>query len=89
MKKTLIFAALMSAAFAIPTVSTSAAEVVIVDAPESVDAVCFVLPLLPDCAAQWNDYWLSKGYHLTTPYAWWTCRPAGDGAGHLLECETN
>jgi len=89
MKKTLIAAALMSAAFALPAVPASAADVVIVDAPDSVDAVCFILPLLPDCAAQWNAYWEAKGYHVTTPYAWWTCKPAGDGAGHLLECETN
>jgi hypothetical protein len=85
MKKTLLIAALVAAATAFPA---TAADVVIVEA-DAVDAKCFVLPLLPDCAAQWNDYWQAKGYHLTTPYAWWTCKPAEAGAGHLLACETN
>ena len=73
MKKTLILAALIAAATAHfrPRQQT----VVIVD-EDAVEAKCFVLPLLPDCAAQWNDYWQAKGYHCTTPYAWWTCKPA-------------
>jgi hypothetical protein len=83
MKKTLIIAALLAATAAPAT----AAEVVIVD--DAVDAHCFVFPLLPDCAAQWNEYWLAQGFHVTTPIAWWTCKPADDGAGHLLVCETN
>ena len=49
MKKTLILAALMSAAFAVPTLAAD--EIVIVDEVASVDAKCYVLPLLPDCAA--------------------------------------
>jgi hypothetical protein len=84
MKKTLIVAALIASVTAFPA---TAETVVIVD--DAVDAKCIVLPLLPDCAAQWNAYWEAKGYHFTTPYAWWTCKPAEAGAGHLLECETN
>lgn len=84
MKKTLIIAALVAAAFAAPTVPAIAAD----EAP-AVDAKCYILPLLPDCAAQWNDAWQGKGYHLTTPYAWWTCKKAEDGAGHLIDCESN
>lgn len=85
MKKTLAIAALIAAATAFPV---AAADVVIVDA-DAVDGKCFVFPLLPDCAAQWNDYWQAEGFHVTTPIAWWTCKPADAGAGHLLECETN
>ena len=85
MKKTLAIAALIAAATAFPV---AAADVVIVDA-DAVDGKCFVVPLLPDCAAQWNDYWQGQGFHYTTPIAWWTCKPAEAGAGHLLECETN
>jgi hypothetical protein len=85
MKKALIIAALFAAATAVPA---TAEEIVIVD-EAAVDAQCFILPLLPDCAAQWNAYWLDKGYHVTTPIAWWTCKPADEGAGHLLACETN
>ena len=75
MKKTLAIAALIAAATAFPV---AAADVVIVDA-DAVDGKCFVFPLLPDCAAQWNDYWGAKGFHYTTPIAWCTidstCEP--------------
>ena len=84
MKKTLILAALIAAATAAPAVPVLAAD----DVPQ-VESKCYVLPLLPDCAAEWNDYWQAKGYHLTTPYAWWTCAKAEDGAGHLIDCDTN
>jgi hypothetical protein len=86
MKKTLIVAALFAAAVALPTMPTYAGDMA--EAP-TVEAKCFVAPLLPDCAAQWNEYWKAKGLHVTTPYAWWTCAKAEDGAGHLLDCETN
>jgi hypothetical protein len=87
MKKTFVIAALMSAAFALPTMAAD--EIVIVDEAASVEATCYVLPLLPECAAQWNDHWQAKGFHLTTPIAWWTCEKAEDGAGHLIDCDSN
>jgi hypothetical protein len=84
MKKILVLAALIVAGTAAPTLPAIAAD----EVPE-VESKCYVLPLLPDCAAQWNDYWQSKGYHLTTPYAWWTCKKAADDAGHLIDCDSN
>jgi hypothetical protein len=86
MKKTLILAALLSAAVAMPAVPAVAADT----AAATVDGKCYVLPLLPDCAAQWNDYWAAKGYHISPlPVAWWTCERAEEGSGHLLDCETD
>jgi hypothetical protein len=86
MKKTLILAALLSAAVAMPAVPAVAADT----AAATVDAKCYVFPLLPDCAAQWNDYWKAKGYHYAPlPNAWWTCERAEAGAGHLLDCDTD
>ena len=85
MKKTLMIAALVAAS-AVPAMPSFAADVA--EAP-SVDAKCVVFPLLPDCAAQWNDYWNSKGLHVTTPIAWWTCARAEDGSKHLLDCDSN
>jgi hypothetical protein len=90
MKKTLILAALMSAAFALPTVPVLAADdIVIVDEVASISTECYVLPLLPDCTAEWHDYWKAKGLHVAMPVEWWTCVRAEEGAGHLLDCETD
>jgi hypothetical protein len=85
MKKTLMIAALVAAGslLAMPTYAADAM------AAPAVEAKCVILPLLPACAAQWNDYWQSKGLHVKTPVAWWTCEKAAAGAGHLLECEAN
>ena len=85
MKKTLMIAALVAAS-AMPAAPVFAADAA--EAP-TVDAKCVLIPLLPDCAAQWNDYWSAKGLHVTTPIAWWTCTKAEDGAGHLLDCDAN
>jgi hypothetical protein len=88
MKKTLVLAALMSAAFALPTVPASAADLVVTET--GVDAVCYILPLLPDCVAQWNEEFKANGYHWTPlPVAWWTCEKAEANAGHLLDCDTD
>jgi|EndMetStandDraft_7_1072992.scaffolds.fasta_scaffold66732_3 hypothetical protein len=83
MKKTLIVAALVTAATALPAMPTFAADS---SAPD-VESKCYVLPLLPDCAEQWNDAWAEEGFHLTVPYKWWTCVKAEEGSGHLLDCE--
>jgi hypothetical protein len=84
MKKTLMIAALVAAGslLAMPTYAADSA------APD-VEAKCVIVPLLPDCAAQWNEYWKSKGFHVTTPVAWWTCEKAAEGSKHLLDCEAN
>jgi hypothetical protein len=82
MKKTLIVAALSAAALlSTPTFAADMAE-----AP-AVDGKCYIFPLLPDCAAQWNDAWAAKGFHASIPVAWWTCKKAEDAA-HLLDCES-
>ena len=81
MKKTVFLAALIAAAIAVPTMPAVAAD----EAP-AVDSKCYVLPLLPDCAAAWHDHWQSKGFHVAMPVEWWTCERAEDGAGHLLDC---
>ncbi len=88
MKSSLIVAALLSAAFAaLPAVPAVAADTL---AKPNVAAECFVVPLLPDCTAQWNAEWKAKGFHWTpVPVAWWTCEPAAAGSGHLLDCATD
>lgn len=88
MKKTLIVAALLAAS-AVATPSFAADAVVVVDDAARPDAVCFVLPLLPDCAAQWHDYWKAQGYHVAMPVEWWTCVKAEAGSGHLLDCDND
>jgi len=86
MKKTLMIAALVAAS-AFAAMPTYAADMA---AGPDVDAKCVIAPLLPDCVAQWNDYWKSKGFHVTPlPVAWWTCAKAEAGSGHLLECDTD
>lgn len=84
MKKILLVAALVSAAVAVPAMPSMAADVA---AKPAVEAKCFVLPLLPDCVAEWSADAQSHGFHLTTiPNAWWTCKKAEPKAGHLLDC---
>jgi hypothetical protein len=86
MKKTLIAAALVSAALASPTISASAAETTITKT--GVDAVCFLLPLLPDCVAQWAEEYEANGFqYKAIPVAWWTCEVAAENTGHLLDCD--
>ena len=87
MKKTLMLVALMGAAFAMPAMPTMAADTA---TKTGVEAKCFILPLLPDCAAQWNEEWKANGFHWTPlPVAWWTCEQAEANAGHLLDCKTD
>jgi hypothetical protein len=87
MKKTLMLAAMVSAALAVPVMPATAADSI---TKTGVDAVCFVLPLLPDCTAQWNEEWKANGYHWTPiPVAWWTCERAEAAAGHLLDCDAD
>ncbi len=84
MKKTLIVAALVTAATMAPTMPTLAA-----DAAPAVESKCYILPLLPDCAAEWHDAWKAKGLHVAMPHEWWTCKKAEAGSGHLLDCDTD
>ncbi len=84
MKKTLILAALVSAAAAIPAIPASAAEVT----KTGVEAVCFVLPGLPKCIEEWRAEAEANGWSATMlPNAWWTCKAAASGSGHLLDCD--
>ena len=83
MKKILVLAALMSAALAVPAMPAMAGEM----AKPAVDAKCVIFPLLPDCVAQWDADAQAHGFHWTPiPNAWWTCKKADAGAGHLLDC---
>jgi hypothetical protein len=84
MKKTLILAAFLSAAAALPAVPATAAEMT----ETGVEAICFVLPGLPKCIEEWRAEAAAHGYSWTPiPNAWWTCVKAEDGSGHLLDCD--
>ncbi|MEO6012981.1 MAG: hypothetical protein ABIQ30_05275 [Devosia sp.] len=88
MKKILMVAALIGAAFAMPTLPATAGDMAATKT--GVEAKCFVFPLLPACAAEWNEEWKANGFHYTPlPVAWWTCTKAEAAAGHLLDCKTD
>ena len=53
MKTTLLFAALIGAAFAMPTLPATAGDMAATKT--GVAAKCFVFPLPPACAAEWNE----------------------------------
>lgn len=83
MKKTLIVAALVSAAAAMPAVPATAAAVT----KTNVEAVCFILPGLPKCIEEWRAEAEAMGFSWTPlPNAWWTCKRAAADAGHLFDC---
>ena len=85
MKKTLLLAALMGAALAAPTMPAVAADAVA--AKPSIEAKCFILPLLPGCVAEFKAEAEAHGWSMTAiPVAWWTCKKAEANAGHLLDC---
>ena len=87
MKKILMLAALVGAAIALPAAPTMAGDMA---AKPNVEGKCVVFPLLPDCVAQWDADAKAHGFHWTPlPNAWWTCKKAEAGAGHLLDCETD
>lgn len=87
MKKTLLLAALMAAAFAVPAMPAVAADAIA--KKPSIEAKCFFLPLLPACVEEITAEAGLHGWSLTTiPVDWWTCKKAEAKAGHLLDCTT-
>ncbi|MBI4920407.1 MAG: hypothetical protein HY834_01545 [Devosia nanyangense] len=85
MKKTLIIAALLSVASALPATPSMAGD--LMATKTGVEAKCFVLPGLPDCIVQWRAEAAAHGWSWTPlPNAWWTCKPAAKDAGHLFDC---
>ena len=85
MKKTLAIAAQSGSSGSTKHLpSTASASTITTSAAATGNAVAAAIS-----AAQWNDYWNSKGLHVTTPIAWWTCAKAEDGSKHLLDCDSN
>ena len=95
MKKLLVVAALLATA-AIPATSVSAADMAAA-APAKPAAVCFFLPLLPDCLSAWkaeHDSMMSKmaapapkKMAMAAPMmAMPNCTKAAAGSGHLFDC---
>ncbi len=87
MKKILIVAALLATA-ALPATPTYAAAKAA--APAKLTAVCFFLPLLPECVAEWKDVKLSLPKPAAPTVAMLKlpkCVPAKAGAGYLLSCK--
>jgi hypothetical protein len=89
MKKTLLVAALISAA---SLVSTTMPSVAADKAAPAITAECFFLPLLPDCITMWKahmdaDMAAMKAPAAPTMPAMPTCTKAAAGAGHLLDCK--
>jgi hypothetical protein len=99
MKKILIAAALLAAA-AMPATPSMAFGASGGASKPTVEAKCFILPLLPDCLTAWkaeHDSMMSK---LAAPAApkttamaapklmtMPTCTKAAAGAGHLYDCK--
>lgn len=85
MKKTLIVAALLSVAAALPAAPVAAAEMAMTKT--AVEAKCFILPGLPACIDEWKAEAAAHGWSWKAlPTAWWNCKAAASGAGHLLDC---